>query len=393
VEDLARAALVRIIPRSRYRLAALSDARFAAFAGNATRIAYRQQGATPAFLIFSGSGQDPGAAASAAAAWAEANWRPNAIQRSVSAGVVVVQVAPGPELAAAGPVPGTAVPAAIWTVDSDSGRTEVAGRPPGSPPAGEVKRAAAGLARGLPAPSLGELDQAERGVMQMRTRAMPQAVGGVVGILLILFALRFGFGAVASLGTLASVLGSPEILATLPGGSLLVYGALAINLLILAGIVLGLGILFNVRNLAIRVPGFSSAAPRTRTFSWIGYAVVMVGLAVVLNGVTSTVELNGIRNQARNQSAHVTVTATDDGSETFVSVGGDLTVDLSSWPSSEWKGIHFTTSNPTILTLDATPAAGAPAVARYTARAPGAARVDAVSADGRYTFQVRVSAG
>jgi hypothetical protein len=42
VEDLARTALVRILPRSRYRLAAQGDARFASFASNTTRIAYRQ---------------------------------------------------------------------------------------------------------------------------------------------------------------------------------------------------------------------------------------------------------------------------------------------------------------------------------------------------------------
>ncbi len=38
VEDLALTALVRILPRSRYRLAAQNDARFQSFAGNTTRI-------------------------------------------------------------------------------------------------------------------------------------------------------------------------------------------------------------------------------------------------------------------------------------------------------------------------------------------------------------------
>jgi hypothetical protein len=393
VEDLARTALVRILPRSRYRLAALSDTRFGSFASNAARIAYRQQGATPAFLIFSGPGQDPRAVATAAAAWAQTGWRPNAIQRRVRPGVVVVQVAPGPELTAAGLVPATAVPAAIWTVDSDTGRTEIAGRPPGSPAGAEVKRAGAALAQGLPAPSLGELDHADRAVMQMRTVAMPQAVGGVVGILLVLFALRYGFGALTSLYVLAAVLGSPESLATLPGGKLLVFGSLLVNVLILAGIILGLGVLFNVSNLAFRMPGFSSPVPRTRTVTWIGYAVVMVGLAVVLDGVIPAVERNGIPNAERNQYAHVTVTATDEGSESFVAVSGDLTVDLSSWPSSEWQGVHFTTSNPSVLTLDATPAAGGPPVARYTAHESGTSRVDAASADGRYTFQDRVTVG
>ncbi len=133
VEDLARAALVRIIPRSRYRLAAPTDARFAPFARDSSRIAYRQQGATPAFLIFSGPGQDARAAATAAATWAEANWRPNAIQRRVRPGVVVVQVAPAGELTTPGLLASTAVPAAIWTVDSESGKVDTAGQPPGSP--------------------------------------------------------------------------------------------------------------------------------------------------------------------------------------------------------------------------------------------------------------------
>jgi hypothetical protein len=70
-EDLARTALVRILPRSRYRLAAQTDARFQSFAANATRIAYRQQGATPSFLLFSGPGQNPHSAAMAAASWGE----------------------------------------------------------------------------------------------------------------------------------------------------------------------------------------------------------------------------------------------------------------------------------------------------------------------------------
>ena len=40
------------------------------------------------------SGERSRLAATAAAAWAEANWRPNAIQRRVRPGVVVVQIAP-----------------------------------------------------------------------------------------------------------------------------------------------------------------------------------------------------------------------------------------------------------------------------------------------------------
>jgi len=391
VEDLARTALVRILPRSRYRLAAPSDSRFASFAGNSARIAYRQQGATPAFLIFSGPGQDPRAAATAAAAWAEANWRPNAIQRRVRPGIVVVQVAPGSELTTPGLVPSTAVPAAIWTVDSETGRVDTAGQPPGSPSGAEVKRAGAALAQGLPAPSLGELDHAEREIMQTRTVAMPQALGGIVGVVLVIFALRYGFGALLSLEVLGAALSSPETLAGLPGGKLLVYGALFVNVLILVGILLGLGVLFNISNLAFRMPGFSSPVPRTRTMTWVGYAAIMVLLAVVLDGVIPNLERNNAQHLAQNQYQHVTATATDDGSDTYVVVGGDVTVDLSSWPSGEWPGVTFKASNPSILSVDQIPSAGAPPVARLTARQVGTSRVAAASADDRYTFQVRVN--
>jgi hypothetical protein len=391
VEDLARTALVRILPRSRYRLAAPTDARFASFAGNSARIAYRQQGATPAFLIFSGPGQDPRAAATAAAAWAEVNWRPNAIQRRVRPGVVVVQVAPAGELTAPGLVASTAVPAAIWTVDSESGRADTAGQPPGSPAGAEVKRAGTALAQGLPAPSLGELDHAEREIMQMRTVAMPQAVGGVVGILLVIFAIRYGFGALFSLFALSSSLRSAQGANGTPGGAVVIYGELLTNLLILVGIVVGVGVLFNVRNLAYRLPGFSSAVTRTRTMTWVGYGAVMVLLAVVLDVVLPGIAQSAARNLTPSQYLHVTATATDDGSDSYVTVGGDVTVDLSSWPSSEWAGVSFKTSNPSVLSLDQAPPAGAPPVAIFTARQVGTSRVDAASVDGRYTFQVRVN--
>jgi hypothetical protein len=391
VEDLARTALVRILPRSRYRLAAPTDARFASFAGNTARIAYRQQGATPAFLIFSGPGQDPRGVATAAAAWAEANWRPNAIQRRVRPGVVVIQVAPAGELTTPGLVPSTAVPTAIWTVDSESGRADTAGQPPGSPSGGEVKRAGVALAQGLPAPSLGELDHAERELMQTRTVAMPQAVGGLAGILLVIFALRYGLGAFSSLFGLSSLLQSPQAANAFPGGPFVVYGGLLVNALILVGLAIGVGALFNIRNLAFRLPGFSSPVPRTRTMTWIGYAAVMLMLAVVVDGVIPGLERADIKNAPQGQYVHVTVTATDDGSESYVVAGGELTVDLSSWPSAEWAGVSFKTSNPSVLSLDQVPSAGAQPVAKFSARQVGAARVDAASADGRYTFQVRVT--
>jgi hypothetical protein len=375
-EGLARTALVRILPRTRYRLAAPNDARFAAFAPQTVRIAYRQQGAEPAFLLFSGPGQDPRAAALEAARWAEANWRPSAIQRRVRPGVVVVQVAPASELAPAGPVPGAAVPAAIWTVDSESGRVEVAGRPPGSPPAGEIKRASSVLARGEQPPPLGELDLAERSLMQVRTRSMPLRLSGVVGIVIVLFALRFGLSSLVGVLSYGSLIGRSPVLG--------LVGVVA-NALLVVGVLLGVGVLLNFRNLAWALPGVSSPQPRTRTLTWAGYAVVMGLLALTVSYVlprSFPARAGGGQN--------VSATVADDGAEVGVAAGGTLTVDLSGWPKSEWSGVRFKTSNPVVLTLDATPEAGGPPVARYRARQAGVARVDATSADGKFSFQLRV---
>jgi hypothetical protein len=391
VEDLARTALIRILPRSRYRLAAQNDSRFQAFVPNVARIAYRQQGATPAFLLFSGPGQDPRAAALSAAAVAEATWRPNAIQRTVRPGVVVVQVAPGPELAQAGPVAGSAVPAAIWTVDSETGRVEVAGKPPGSPSGGEVQRAAAALVKGVPPPSLGELDLAERAVMQVRTRGVPPRVmAGAFGLCLVIFALRYGFAGLFSLMALPSLL-SPGPLKDVPYGAAYIYANLILNVLLLLGILLGAGLLFNIRNLAYRAPGFSSPVPRTRSLTWGGYIVAMVALAVVLDGVLPSAEQANLQSAQRQQDANVTVTIDDDGSDAYVAVGGQLTVDLSGWPQSEWSSVEFKTSNPSVLALSGAPAAAGPPLAHFSANEVGASRIDATSPDGRYTFEVRVT--
>lgn len=390
-EDLALTALIRILPRSRYRLAAQNDSRFQAFVPNVVRIAYRQQGATPAFLLFSGPGQDPRAAALSAAAVAEATWRPNAIQRTVRPGVVVVQVAPGGQLATAGPVVGAAVPAAIWTVDSETGRVEVAGKPPGSPSGGEVQRAAAALMKGLPPPSLGALDLAERAVMQVRTRGMPPRVfAGAFGLCLVIFALRFGIGGFFSLLALPSML-SPGALKDAPYGAAYIYAGLIVNVLLLFGILLGAGLLLNIRNLAYRTPGFSSPVPRTRSLTWGGYIVVMVALAIVLDGVLPSAEQASVQSSQRQQDTNVTATTNDDGSEVVVAVDGALTVDLSSWPQSEWSGVQFKTSNPSVLTLDSGSTAGGAPFAHFTPHETGTSRVDATSADGHYTFEVRVT--
>ena len=391
VEDFARAALVRILPRSRYRLAAQNDARFQNFAGNTVRIAYRQQGGTPAFLLFSGPGQNPQSAAMAAAAWAEANWRPNAIQRRVRPGVVVVHVAPGNQLTPSGPVAAAVVPAAVWTVDSATGKVETAGNPPGSPPTGELKRSAASLMRGEAAPTLGELDLAEKGVMQLRTVAMPRFVNAVLGVLLFVFALRYGLGGIGSLMVLPLLLSGGVTQA----GALNIFLAQeTINVLLLAGILLGAGILFNFRNMALRLPGFSSTVPRTRNVVWGAYLAGMIGLAVLLDGVVIPAERHPGPTNTSTQYQHVTATVNEDGTDTYVQVGGDLTIDLSGWPSTEWTGVQFKTSNPSVLSMEllttGTLTGGKP-IAKFLANQTGTSRVEAASTDGRYTYLLRVN--
>ena len=389
-EDLARTALVRILPRSRYRLAAQTDSRFQSFAANTTRIAYRQQGGTPSFLLFSGPGQNPHSAAMAAASFAEQNWRPNAIQRKVRPGVVVVHVAPGNQLTPAGPVSGAVVPAAVWTVDSAAGKVETTGSPPGSPPRSEIKRAAMTLMRGEPAPSLGELDLAERGVMQLRSVAIPRALSGLMGLFLLYFAFRYGMMGLVGLFILPMFLSSG---AARSSGTLPYVLGMTAEVLVLAGILLGAGIIFNFRNMALRVPGFSSPVSTTRNLTWGAYIAAMVCLAIAIDIVIPGLESKNNVNANQAQYGHVTATVADDGGETYVVANGDLTVDLSGWPQSEWSGVQFKTSNPSVLSLDAAPVAGDKPIARFGAHQEGVSRVDAASADGRYTFQLRVDVG
>jgi hypothetical protein len=383
-EELAVSALVHILPRSRYRLAAQTDGRFQTFASNTTRIAYRQQGGTPAFLLFSGPGQNPNAAALAAAAWAAANWRPNAIQRTVRPGVVVVHVAPGNQLTPAGPVAGAAVPATVWTVDSATGKVEAVGKPPGSPSSGEIKTAATNLMRGVPAPPLGELDLAERGVMQMRSIGVPPALSYGLRILLIIFALRYGFGGIFALMALPSIVS---------GGRLASYESLTIVLsaILLVGIVFGAALSFNFRNMAYTTPGFSSPVASVRNLSWGAYIALMLTLAVVYDGVLPQFARTQANSGVRGDYTHVKSTLADDSGSIYVVVGGDVSFDLTGWPSSEWAGVVFKSSNPSILSLDGSDASRP--TAKFSAHQAGIARVNATSADGKYSFQVEVDVG
>ncbi|HVH62674.1 MAG TPA: hypothetical protein VNA65_03635, partial [Candidatus Dormibacteraeota bacterium] len=309
-EDLARTALVRVLGRSRYRLAAQTDARFQSFAGNTVRIAYQQQGRTPSFLLFSGPGQNPHAAAMAAAGWAEANWRPNAIQRRVKPGVVVVHVAPGNQLTPSGPVPGSVISAAVWTVDSATGRVATNGKPPGSPPASEIRRAATSLMRGVPAPSLGELDLAEKGVMQQRMGEMSPLLSYLVRAMLFIFAFRYGLAGVAGLIALPSVLNPGN-----RGAASLVTIQLLLSTLLLVGTVFGLALVFNIRGLGYRTPGFSSSTAGVRNLAWGSYAAAMIALAVVYDGVLPSLERQAYANPSHPNYTHVTANVDDDGGE------------------------------------------------------------------------------
>jgi hypothetical protein len=250
-----------------------------------------------------------------------------------------------------------------------------------------VRKAAAALARGLPAPSLGELDLAERSLMQVRSIAMPGLLLGGVSICLILFALRYGLSALFGIFAFSSAL-------TAGGGyysPLIAVAGLAGNALLLVGIVVGLGVLFNIRNLAFRMPGFSSPVGRVRSMTWSAYAVVMIALAVGLDvGLASAVRTTSV-HAARAELAHVTATVDDDGSDVMVLTGGDLRVDLSGWPAAEWPGVQMKTSNPSVLTLDTAPSGGGAPVGWFGAHEQGVARVEAASADGRYTYQLRVT--
>src|SRR5258708_8456284 len=219
--------------------------------------------------------------------------------------------------------------------------------------------------------------------MQLRTVAMPRALSGLMGLFLLYFAFRYGM--MGLLGLFILPLFRSSGAARSPGPLPYMLG-MAADVLVLAGIVLGAGIIFNFRSMALRVPGFSSSVTATRNLTWGAYIAAMIGLAIAIDVVIPGVESKNNVNPSPTQYAHVTATVADDGSESYVVVNGDLTVDLSRWPQSEWAGLQFKTSNPSVLSLDAAPAACWTAIARVGAHDAGLSRIHSASAHGRHTF-------
>lgn len=191
-DDLARAALLRIVPGG-YRLIDDNDPRFTGIRDRFVRLALKHLGGKPSLVGFVDPDVDASAAALALADWATRNLTPNAVQRRVQPGVLVVVVGAGPGTAS-GPVEGAAVPAAVWTVGPGA-RVEARGRPPGTPSPGLVRDVVARLERGEPAPGIGQVDYVERNLMYGRGgRARAAGLSGTAIILIILgvfFGLRF----------------------------------------------------------------------------------------------------------------------------------------------------------------------------------------------------------
>jgi hypothetical protein len=264
-EELARTALVDLVPRQRYRLAGRGDERFAAFAPMCLRIAFQHLGAHPSLVLFCGPGQDAREAARQAAAWAAGAWRPSAIQRHVLPGVVAVQVAPAAGLAAPGPVEGAAVPAVVWTVDAESGEVAAPAGPRGGPSAGAVRRAARHLAGGRPAPPVGALDVAERAVMQGRRSYRVGGAPSIVALVLALVALRLAFGVYGDIVSRQ-------------------WLALPRDLVLLIGVAGAIALATDYAGIRSRVPGFSSSRRWVPALSWVGYAAAVL-LATALLGL------------------------------------------------------------------------------------------------------------
>ncbi|MGB2939183.1 MAG: hypothetical protein WBD38_02630 [Candidatus Dormiibacterota bacterium] len=186
-DDLARAALLRIVP-SGYRLIDASDERFTGIRDRFVRLALKHLGPRPSLIGFTEPGVDPQEAARAAAVWAAENLTPNAIQRRVAPGVLVIAVDGS---ARAGPVDGAAVSSAVWTI-APGGVVEARGRPPGSPSAGLVRDVVKRLERGEAAPGIGQVDYVERNLMYGRGRRARAAGLSGTAVLLIVVGLFFG---------------------------------------------------------------------------------------------------------------------------------------------------------------------------------------------------------
>lgn len=363
-DGLARTALVEIIPRGRYRLAGLTDSRFADLGPGIVRIAVRQAGTTPSLVIFAGPDADAAAIARHAAAWAARTWRPDAIRKRVRPGVLVIQVGPQPK--GAGKVEGADADAVVWTVDADSGRVAAPKRPAGAPSTTAIGRAARALLQGMEPAPLGALDVAEHKVMQVRGGYISRGAFGtpLVAILVVGIILRYGLGAVGRLLYLPSAVGSgPRLILTL-----------VFDLILVAGLVLGAALLWDFRGIRERLPGFSSSQTWVYRSSW-GGLIAVVLLAGYLSGATlGTTPTPG---GAIPRSVHLTVN--DDQTEVAVQTGGTVTVDLSDWPASARQGMHITVSNPSVLQAE-----GAPDLtgATFRAAAEGRSRISAQSGDG-----------
>lgn len=263
-DDLARTALAELIPRQRYRTSVRSDARFESFAPLCLRVAFQHLGPRPSLLLFCGPGQDAREAARRAAAWAVENWRPSAIQRRVEPSVVAVAIGPAAELPPAGAVDGAAGAAVVWTVDAESGHVQAPVTPAGGPSLGIVRRAARDLAAGRPPAPIAALDVAERNVMLGRGRRYRAgAVPGIVGLVLVLLAVRFAF---TVFGDVAAQR----------------WAALPQDAVLLAGVVGAAALAFDIGGLRSRLPGFSSSRRWLPLLSWVGYIAVVVVAAYLL---------------------------------------------------------------------------------------------------------------
>jgi hypothetical protein len=270
LDDLARAVLIQVVPGG-YRLIDESDSRFVGVRERFSRLALKHVGPKPSLVGFAAPGVDPRDAARAAAAWAAENLRPNAIQKHVTPGVLVIALG-GPELAAAaGPLAGAAVRATVWTATPD-GRAETRGGAPGCPPASVLRGALRRLLAGEPAPTIGQIDVAERALMYGRGRR-PYFLDSP---LLALIGFFCGLWALSGVGGLLR-----ELQAGVSGHALLD----GLRVLMLVGVVL---YAFDVGGARTSLPLLSSPDRRVVIATVSTYVVALVvvtwlGAAVVLN--------------------------------------------------------------------------------------------------------------